>query len=103
MTGEATKDWRSTSGAIAVYISVICFVIGLTILLLLLDSSRSPVLDSFFARFGKFFRGVFILVLCSSGITLFLSCFGRDRKRAFGLALSIVNFLMSVSILGAGE
>jgi hypothetical protein len=103
VTAEATKDWRSLSGAIGIYVSLVGFVIGVMILLLLLDSSRNPGLDSLFTHFGKFFRKVFILVLCSSGITLFLSCLGRGQKRAFGLAFSVVNFLLCISVLGAGE
>lgn len=97
----ATKDWCSLSRTIGIYVSLVGFIFGATILLLLLDSSRNPGLDSLSKHFGKFCRKVFIFVLFSSGITLFLSC--RGQKRAFGLAFSIVNFLLWVSVLGAGE
>jgi len=96
------KNCRELAGLVSVYLAVACFMIGLVLTLVLFGAMKNPTLDSFFTRFATSIGRLWISVVCISVVTLVLSCFGRDGKRALGLAVSIANILVFGSILGAG-
>jgi ABC-type multidrug transport system permease subunit len=77
-------------------------VIAITLLIALVPTSGST-LDHFIARNVGFLRNLLGVVAITSIIVFFSSLFGAGWKRSIGIVLGILNFLLAISILGAGE
>jgi hypothetical protein len=96
-------DKRTTFGAIGFSAALLSFAWIAVTLLLVFGPTHGSRLDQFFIEHVSWFRGMLWAVFFGSIITFLNSLFGNGWQRGFGAALSIVNFLLSLSILGAGE
>jgi uncharacterized membrane protein len=95
-------DDRSAFGAIGLYGVCVCSAVIVFTLVIVFAPAQNTPLDSFVRRHIDLLRGTLWATFFASLITFLCVLYGRGRQRAFGLALSIVNFLFSLSILGAG-
>jgi len=98
----ANLDKRNLAGSAALYGGFIGFAFVAGTLLILLCSADSTLVRFVIAH-KMLLRGMLYAVFFGSILTLLCSLFGRGKQRGFGAALSIVNFLISISILSAGE
>jgi hypothetical protein len=96
-------DERTTFGAIGFSAALLGFACIAVTLLLVFGPARGSRLDQFVIEHRSWFRGTLWAVFFGSIVTFLRALFGNGWQRGFGAALSIVNFLLSLSILGAGE
>jgi len=100
---EQIRDWRPILGTVSVWLAAACFVVGLVIVVVIFGFLPDPAANSFSDRVASVLVHALVVIAITSFVTLILSCFANDRKRAFALAISIVNVLFFASVLGAGE
>jgi|ERR1035437_2633674 hypothetical protein len=98
----ANLDKRTSAGSIGLYGGLLGFVLVAGTLLILLGPADSTLVK-FVVAHKMLFRGMLCAAFFGSVLTLLCSLFGKGKQRGFGAALSIVNILISISILGAGE
>jgi uncharacterized membrane protein len=96
-------DERTVAGSIGFYGGLLGLILVVGTLLIVFGPAKNSMLDQFVVRHITLFRRALWSVFFGSIITLLCSFRGKGRQRGFGAALSIVNFLFSLCILGAGE
>ena len=97
------RSGRTIAGAIGLYGGLLSSIAVAATLWIVFAPAKNSTLDIFVAHHTILFRQVLWVVFFGSVITFLCSLFGQGRQRGLGAAISIVNFLMSISILGAGE
>ncbi len=96
-------DERTVAGSIGLYGGVLSLIFIAGTLLNVFGPAKDSMLDQFVVHHITLFRRALWSVFFGSIITLLCSLCGKGRQRGLGASLSIVNFLFSLSILGAGE
>ena len=96
-------DERTVAGSVSLYGGLLSLILIAGTLLIVFGPAKDSMLDQFVVRHITLFRRALWSVFFGSIITLLCSLRGKGRQRGFGAALSIVNFLFSLCILGAGE
>jgi len=97
MNEEDSRDWRWLIGNVAAWTSLTCLLVGAFCLVLIF------VPNTFSDFTNRFLIRALEAACIISIMTFVLAFFGRDRTRAFAVAISIVSVLLFGSILGAGE
>ena len=98
-----TRDWRALGGSLGFYAGVLGLLLIAVALTIVFGPAKDSAMDRFVVQHIALFRGILWAVFFSSPISLVSSLCGKGMKRGFGTALSLVNFLFSISILGAGQ
>jgi hypothetical protein len=96
-------DERSIAGFVGFYGGLLGLILIVGTLLIVFGPAKDSMPDEFVRHQITLFRRALWSVFFGSIITLLCSLYGKGRQRGFGAALSIVNFLFSLCILGAGE